>query len=585
MKQVLFPEDSLIKAIDNWNEMSVDNYLHQKASNPKEPENDNFKIPELPSSHYTGLESGNTMDTLINSNTMNGLLNDLLNGNTSQAKETKEQETTTKPKTPTPSLIKSASTTSIIHEINSNDILNLVESKNVNAAEFKKSLEEEGNSQVKIMKPTSEGYSALLTDFTFSSNQPLNNGNSLFLKDTGVSRLKSTESNPGTSGQELGYDYEYSQQSNQSNRSNRNFAHIFDPQTNITTIKDEKKFNSLLSMGNSQSCPPIPASNNPVNDQKPLVNPSMSSSSPSLRKLSSTPQPPAASSTSASLYQSIVNHVQNGSSSSLSNLQQQDSAKKVENSKEKVGGFGAFSPQTVVTPISDAENESNQSKNAQLLVQQSASNQHLPMNIFANATTDHNTSTSIQITGAAHPSDTINLEREGSNQSHTSITTANLTTPMKQSRKRKINGLQQKRDELLNDFTSDVFERAQSISSTAGHSLNPSMPTEQIPTSSIHSNPLASPPAKQPRKSYPPMNEQQVLTEKIFSGLCHLSPALGINFQKSSSFVQKFSRVGRSRPDLRRITPTYIGPLVPTITSNNPQVTSVTTSSSFMLSK
>jgi hypothetical protein len=617
---LIIAEDSLIKAIDNWNEYSVDNYLQQKiqpSTKSDQGNNDNglFKVPSLPthSSSFMKLEpSSNTVDNLLmNSNTMNGLLDDLLDHNNSNLPKDDEKKVI---KTET------ATSQSIAQKKENNN--NIKNNKN-------NGKEEEIPVSTTNVETEGSGFTNLLSSFTsFPSNlfppppiqvpsrstsekqpqeeqsqQPfLSSSHSLYIRD--MYSLPSPASQPSGKQQpqqqpapptlpppssaaalpqEWSHDG-FSQQSQHSNLSVRNFAHIFDPsQTNILSLGAGGAGNSM------SSCPPLPlpvplslASKNNNNSEKNKKN----------EKTGSKPSTPSSSSSSStavvasSLYQSIIAQTALGTTTTTNTTEKMREQSLVPPPPPPPallpapksgggGGFTGFSPQTVVTPISDTENEASN----QLLLLAAERTKNISMNIFPA------TSSSQQQFQNNH---------NNNNNNNNDYLSSSLTTPMKNNnnnnnRKRKFNGLELKREELLKDSSSNPLLLLSSpgqvnnplVDSHPSNHSNHSNHSHIHSSSGYYSSSNTATPSKLPRKPLPPsLQEQQLLTEKIFSGLCHVTPGSsssllffssgnhgsgggGSNNNKSgvSSMIHKLSRQGRTRPELRRITPTFIGSL------------------------
>jgi len=257
--------------------------------------------------------------------------------------------------------------------------------------------------------------------------------------------------------------------------------------------------------------------------------------------------------TSQSLYQSIINNTNSASAapaqhSSPSNHQSTITAvcQKGVGSSTPLGAiFGAASPATVVTPISDAE-VSNLGKISTI----HPSTPPKPSNI------------------TQQPVTVMNPELSSPLATQRPVIPK---TPLS-TKKRKINGLQQKRLELLNEANEPhVLPQSQLLEhqriEEEKRFMQPTSPQDlfspmKAPRTIVANTPSKSLLMKDINDKTQLAVEQHVLTANIMSGMCHLPPGFSAPAKKVPTFIQNLSRVGRSRPELRRITPTFIGPLI-----------------------
>ncbi len=582
-RSALISEDSLIKAIDNWNEYSIDSYLLKEktgkatTNNMPPPPVPTF-YPPLPAtlskletlstiaaSAATLMENTHSnysnMDHIMNSNTMHGLLQDLISDVADpqpSSSSVMKSETSRPPKEiinleaseSVPSVIISAT----VNKANPSPPKKLPgEKKEVEKNDEKKQKTKKGKNSkkkealpsnpsslpsVKLLQSPSNAskpseFTNLLNSFASDITQPplpssttnsasksnLNTKlNTAAGKKTGK---KSNEVDPSSLFlnhenslyiKEMYADVDndnYSKSNLSQSSVNRNFAHIFMLSEQSKEAKknaEDKAIHLLNSLATSQS-----------------------------------------------LYQSIINNTNSASAapaqhSSPSNHQSTITAvcQKGVGSSTPLGAiFGAASPATVVTPISDAE-VSNLGKISTI----HPSTPPKPSNI------------------TQQPVTVMNPELSSPLATQRPVIPK---TPLS-TKKRKINGLQQKRLELLNEANEPhVLPQSQLLEhqriEEEKRFMQPTSPQDlfspmKAPRTIVANTPSKSLLMKDINDKTQLAVEQHVLTANIMSGMCHLPPGFSAPAKKVPTFIQNLSRVGRSRPELRRITPTFIGPLI-----------------------
>jgi hypothetical protein len=478
------PDDSLLRAINNWNDNSIDQYLKENQSNERENKEDYYQLvaPDIPRSSSL-IKNENTMDYLMNSNTMHGLLNDLVQENTNTVRPNVPLFQDKASNIQKPAVVKENSSRA------KNDRL-LDDSVSTMMRELPLLLEP--SLAVPPVVSSSTGKAPQVQTQKLQQPPPVfqqfnNYENSLYVKDL-------YHSDDHIDYGSLSNNGDLSKSS--ASLSNRPFAHIFDSHS--------KEGNSILKGANVLS----------------LCQSATSSSSLFQNVLSNSAVP-----SSSTVEKHPVPLVRSPPASSSCSTTSQRSSKASSPNSAKATVFAGASPATVVTPISDTEHESNHSKASVpplpptvlsfLNNNNSRSNGHLSLKI--NQSKDNVPSTPVSSSKHALLSQSSPAEECSGSKS----------------KKRKFNGLQQKREELLSDNSQDSqtpVKKSRSTSSSGSKAL-------PVPLTPI---------------------EKHVLAANIISGICTTSITV---VNKIPSFVEKLSRKGRSRPDLPRITPTLIGHL------------------------
>lgn len=582
-RSALISEDSLIKAIDNWNEYSIDSYLLKEKTGKTTP--NNMPPPPVPTFYpplpatLSKLETLSTiaasaatlmenthsnysnMDHIMNSNTMHGLLQDLISDVADpqpSSSSVMKSETSRPPKEiinleaseSVPSVIISATVNKANpsppkklpgekKEVEKNDEKKQ-KTKKVKNSKKKEALPSNPSSlsSVKLLQSPSNAskpseFTNLLNSFASDITQPplpssttnsasKSNLNTKLTTAAGKKTgKKSNEVEPSSLFlnhenslyiKEMYADVDndnYSKSNLSQSSVNRNFAHIFMLSEQSKEAKknaEDKAIHLLNSLATSQS-----------------------------------------------LYQSIINNTNSASAApaqhiSPSNHQSTITAvcQKGVGSSTPLGAiFGAASPATVVTPISDAE-VSNLGKISTI----HPCTPPKPSNI------------------TQQPVTVMNPELSSPLATQRPVIPK---TPLS-TKKRKINGLQQKRLELLNEANEPhVLPQSQLLEhqriEEEKRFMQPTSPQDlfspmKAPRTIVANTPSKSLLMKDINDKTQLAVEQHVLTANIMSGMCHLPPGFSAPAKKIPTFIQNLSRVGRSRPELRRITPTFIGPLI-----------------------
>lgn len=571
-RSALISEDSLIKAIDNWNEYSVDSYLLKEKTD--KATTNNMPLPPVPTffpplpatlskletlstiaaSAATLMENTHSnysnMDHIMNSNTMHGLLQDLISdipdpqasslppkeninleasesvpsvisetvnkANTSPPKklsgEKKKVETKDEKKQKTKKVKNSKNKESLPSNPSSLPFVKLMQSPS-NASkpsEFTNLLNSFASDITQPPLPSSTTNSASKSNLnkgkkTGKKSNDIDNASSLFLNHENSLYIKEMYADVDNDN--------YSKSNLSQSSVNRNFAHIFMLSEQSKEAKknaEDKAIHLLNSLATSQSL-----------YQSIINNTNSASAAP-------------AQHTPPSNHQSIITSV---------------SQKGVGSSNTPLGAvFGAASPATVVTPISDAE-----------------------VSNLGKISTIHPCTPPKPSTITQQPVTVMNpaLNSPSAPQRTPVIPKTPLST-----KKRKINGLQQKRIELLNEANEPhllpqsqpsmledqrIEEEKRFMQPTSPQDLFSPM---KAPRTIIANTPSKSLLMKDINDKTQLAVEQHVLTANIMSGLCHLPPGFSAPAKKVPTFIQQLSRIGRSRPELRRITPTFIGPLI-----------------------